>query len=578
MVKPSVKSSWKFLPGLFVLSTLLAFLAVLEPYLYGRIVDSLVGSVANSYSIKTGFAAIIPFLLLWGGIIVVETTGAAFFSYLAWTFSNKMAANTISEWYARVLKLDVDKFRSVRSGEVMKRFDSLWNGLENISNNFLRAYLESILRFTLALSAGLWIDWRLTLVSLIPIPIAIAIGFLKLHTSSNQQHAVNEHWEHINGHASDSFTNINAVKSHVIESSMVKTFIKSLSLTLQKQKVINRTWGMVEGGYGLVYISGRLLIFTFGAWLVLDGSATLGTLIMFLGFANFLFGSVQQIMSSLPHVSKSFVDIDRGMDFWNEVPVIKEKMDALHLKQVKGSISFDHVSFSYKNDRDVLKDISFSIPAGKMFAIVGESGAGKSTLAQMMMRFHDPIKGSIKLDGHDLRDLTLKSLRKNIGFVMQENLLFHDTVLNNIKLAKPSATQEEIVLAAKRAQAHAFISKFKGGYHAVVGERGVKLSGGEKQRIALTRVFLANPPVLVLDEATSALDSKTEHALQLALKEVMKGRTSLVIAHRLSTVMEADCILVMDKGRLVDEGTHEELIKKEGLYKQYWNLQAGGYL
>lgn len=196
----------------------------------------------------------------------------------------------------------------------------------------------------------------------------------------------------------------------------------------------------------------------------------------------------------------------------------------------------------------------------------------------MMLRFEDPKSGSVLIDDRNLQELTLNSLRKNVGFVMQENLLFHDTIFNNIKLAKPGASEKKIIEAAKRAQAHNFISKLPDGYKSMVGERGVKLSGGEKQRIALARVFLEDPPILVLDEATSALDSKTEHQLQQALEEVMKNRTTIVIAHRLSTVMAADNILVMDKGKIVDQGTHEELIKRGGLYKNYWEIQAGGYV
>jgi len=578
MLKPAFKRHWYFWPIFLVFSSLLAVLAVAEPYIYGSIVDSIVEIIGLSLTVEDGFRVILPFLMIWGGLVIFETSFTALYMYISWYFGNWILVDYLQELFSRILRLDVERFKSEKSGEMLRRFDNAWNAMWHVTYNTSKTYLEAITRFCAALIVGLCIDWHLTIVALMPIPLIVVIGALQMRAASKHQHGVNKLWEKITGNVGDAYSNIATVKSFSKETNLVKQFRAMYAQSWTFQRRVNRLWATVEAGYGAIYIIGRLLIFGFGTWFVLQGTTTLGTMIMFLGFANFLFGSVQMIMSTLPNISKSLVELDRTLKDWNEVPDILEKPDAIGLRKVRGKVEFNQVTFGYSKDKKVLKKVSFTIPDGQTYAIVGESGAGKSTLAQMMLRYHDPSKGAISIDGHDIRDLKLKSLRSNVGFVMQENLLFHDSILNNIRLAKPSASMKEVERAARRAQAHDFIKKLPGAYNSIVGERGVKLSGGEKQRIALARVFLEDPPILVLDEATSALDSKTEHALQTALKEAMKGRTTLVIAHRLSTVMDADQIIVMDKGRIVAQGTHEELIKASGLYREYWTIQAGGYV
>jgi len=342
---------------------------------------------------------------------------------------------------------------------------------------------------------------------------------------------------------------------------------------------IDKGWAVVDATQGGVYVGGRLLLFVSGVYLVASGATTIGVVVMFLGLAGRYYGSVQQILAQAPHGLKSMSSLNRLLRLWNSIPVIQEAEKPISMKKVSGDIVFDDVSFTYKQgQKHVLRDISYHIKPGQTIALVGSSGAGKSTLAKMLPRFYDPTEGAILLDGVDMRQISLKDLRRNIGFVMQENLLFHDTIFKNIAFVRPGASKRAVVQAAKRAQVHDFIMSTPQGYGTQVGERGVKLSGGQKQRIALARILLADPPVLVLDEATSALDSKTEHDLQAALLEVFKDRTTIVIAHRLSTVIHADVILVMEKGRIVDMGKHNQLIKKPGLYKEYWQIQAGGYV
>ena len=294
---------------------------------------------------------------------------------------------------------------------------------------------------------------------------------------------------------------------------------------------------------------------------------------------NYLLSPIQYtIGNSLPRFSRGISKLTLYTDLADELNDVAEHENAKALKVVKGDVVFEGVRFSYADQKKAtLRGIDLTIPAGTSCALVGPSGAGKSTLAKLINRTIDPTKGVVRVDDSDVKELKLRSLRQNVGVVTQDTYLFHDTILNNIKFVKPGASEREVIRACKMAEAHKYITKLPKGYKSIVGERGIKLSGGERQRIALARIFLADPPILVLDESTSALDSETENRIQNTLKKVMVGRTTIIIAHRLSTVYLADQILVVEHGKIADRGSHAELIKKGGLYDRLWSMQAGGY-
>jgi ATP-binding cassette, subfamily B, heavy metal transporter len=272
-------------------------------------------------------------------------------------------------------------------------------------------------------------------------------------------------------------------------------------------------------------------------------------------------------------IKQGLVDLETMFALLNEFPEVKDKPGAKPLEVKDAAIRFENVSFAYDANRPILKDISFDVPAGKMVAVVGPSGAGKSTLSRILFRFYDIQSGRVLIDGQDIRDVTQQSVRAAIGVVPQDTVLFNDTIFYNIKYGRPNATEDEITEAAKLAQIDGFIRSLPQGYKSMVGERGLKLSGGEKQRVAIARTILKSPPILILDEATSALDSHTEREIQDALDRVVKNRTTVVIAHRLSTIIHADIILVLDKGQIAERGSHAELIEKNGLYASLWARQ-----
>ena len=579
MVAPMYRPFRRMMLGLVLLSALIALLSVAEPYIYGSIIDSVTDSVARRVDPAAGFAAILPYLGSWVAVVFGVTLLSATHAWLAWYMGNKLNLAANSSMFRKMLTLTVQRFQDERAGAMLNRFISTDEAIWGVNNQAFRSFLQSGLTFVVIVAVGAWLDWRLTATALSVIPVIVAMGFWNLKTASVWQEELGAKWEETNGLVGDAFSNITTVQSEAGEGRVSQGFLRTYLHVLKKQLKLNVQWAVLEAGGGGTFIVGRLLLFFVGIRFVLDGTTSLGTLVMFLGFAGSMYGTVQLIMNELPMATKSLNRLSRAARIWEEVPEVRDAADARPAPALKGDVEFDDLWFAYSDaDKSVLRGLNVRIPAGKTFAVVGESGAGKSTLAKLMVRFADPTKGAIRFDGIDLRDMTLATVRPQVGFVMQENMLFHDTILYNLRFAKPNATRDEVVEAARRAQAHEFISKLKNGYDTVVGERGVKLSGGQKQRIALARVLLADPPILVLDEATSALDSKTEHDLQAALREVMKDRTTIVIAHRLSTVMDADNILVMDRGRVVDQGRHDELITRENLYKKFWEIQAGGYV
>jgi ABC-type multidrug transport system fused ATPase/permease subunit len=320
----------------------------------------------------------------------------------------------------------------------------------------------------------------------------------------------------------------------------------------------------------------RNLIMLMAAFRVLSGQLTLGEMLVILAYVSEIHGPIEEIGGTFAGVQNSLASAERALDVLDTVPEVRDRPGAKVLARLDGAVDFKDVCFAYDPEHPILHRVSFSAEPGDVVAIVGPTGAGKTTLASLLIRFYDPASGRVALDGHDLRDLAVQTLRQNIALVLQEPILFSGPILDNIAYGRPGASVEEVVAAAKAANAHDFIMALPHGYASEVGERGVRLSGGERQRLCIARAFLMDAPVLILDEPTSSIDSRTELVIIEALNRLMVGRTTFIIAHRLSTIRRADQILVLDEGRVIERGTHAELMKRRGLYAELYRIQGDG--
>lgn len=518
--------------------------------------------------------------------------------------------------YAHMQKMSLRFFTDTKTGMLMSRFDNDVIGAQRAVTGTLVTLITSIFQVVTILAIMISLDWRLTLVSLAVIPLFILparrVG-LVLRDLVRKQYELNSEMES----RMNETLNVSGallVKLFGRQSDEVAQFGKQaegLAAIGVRQALVGR-WFFLA--LSLVSAIGVAVVYWGGGLLVLQGAFTIGTIIAFAAYLGQLYSPISSLVNARVDLATSLVSFERVFELMDLPIDIQDRPTAVDLRQVQGNVRFDHVSFSYlgklvedgpdanpfaaapaaANGKDgpggeddsedspapvvptrlwALQDVSFEIAAGRLAALVGPSGAGKTTITYLIPRLYDPTAGSVQIDGHDLRDVTLDSLSRQIGMVTQETYLFHDTIRANLLYARPEATQGEIERAARAANIHDFIARLPKGYDTVVGERGYRLSGGEKQRVAIARVVLKDPRILVLDEATSSLDSESEALIQAALKPLMHGRTSVVIAHRLSTILAADVILVVSDGKIVEQGTHVELLARDGLYARLYRTQ-----
>ncbi|HEB56779.1 MAG TPA: ABC transporter ATP-binding protein/permease, partial [Gammaproteobacteria bacterium] len=401
----------------------------------------------------------------------------------------------------------------------------------------------------------------------------IAFTLLVTNWRMHFRHEMNTLESKANSYAVDGMLNYETVKYFSNEEFELKQYDETLDKWEGAAVKSQASMSMLNFGQGAVIAVGVTLMMIYAAQGVVDGNMTLGDLVLVNTMMLQLFIPLNFLGIIYRALKYALADMDMMLKLLDTEQEIRDKPDAKELVVTDAVVEFDNVSFDYSSDRRILKNVSFTIPHAKKVAVVGPSGAGKSTLARLLFRFYDVDSGRITIDGQDIRDVTQASLRRNIGIVPQDTVLFNHTIEHNIRYARLDATHEEIVQAAKHANIHDFIASLPDGYQTIVGERGLKLSGGEKQRIAIARVILKNPRILVFDEATSSLDSHSEQQILEALKQVAEKHTTLVIAHRLSTIIDADNIVVLRKGEIVEQGTHQQLLAKDGLYAHLWQLQ-----
>lgn len=471
-------------------------------------------------------------------------------------------------------KMPLDFFTSTKTGEVINRVTNDVDSIDGVVSGTLVMILMNFAVIVTTLITIFLLDWRLSLMALAVLPLMVAplwpVG-RKMYEIRKATREKRDEMQSI-GQETLSVSGIVLLKSFNRES-FERDRYHRLGSDLMKYEIklamVGR-WFMAL--ISAMVILGPACIWLYGGWLCIHSGVTVGLVVTFVSLLGRLYTPVASLAGVQIQVMTALAVFERIFDY---LDLEEEKDDSKlpKLNALNGEIIFDHVNFAYPNGRQAIVDVTFRVNPGQMAALVGPSGAGKTTISMLLPRFYVQQKGEISIDGQDVREVGLASLRENIGIVTQETYLFHDTVFNNLIYARPNATKEEVVAACKAANIHEFIETLENKYDTTVGERGYKLSGGERQRLAIARVLLKNPQILILDEATSSLDSENEALIQAALTPLIKGRTSLVIAHRLSTIVQADLILVVEDGRIVETGSHEELIQKDGLYNRLYKTQ-----
>ncbi|HDS2038516.1 TPA: SAV1866 family putative multidrug efflux ABC transporter [Staphylococcus aureus] len=494
--------------------------------------------------------------------------------YLAQWTSNKILYDIRKKLYNHLQALSARFYANNQVGQVISRvINDVEQTKDFILTGLMNIWLDCI-TIIIALSIMFFLDVKLTLAALFIFPfyiltVYVFFGRLRKLTRERSQ-ALAE----VQGFLHERVQGISVVKSFAIEDNEAKNFDKKNTNFLTRALKHTRWNAYSFAAINTVTDIGPIIVIGVGAYLAISGSITVGTLAAFVGYLELLFGPLRRLVASFTTLTQSFASMDRVFQLIDEDYDIKNGVGAQPIEIKQGRIDIDHVSFQYNdNEAPILKDINLSIEKGETVAFVGMSGGGKSTLINLIPRFYDVTSGQILIDGHNMKDFLTGSLRNQIGLVQQDNILFSDTVKENILLGRPTATDEEVVEAAKMANAHDFIMNLPQGYDTEVGERGVKLSGGQKQRLSIARIFLNNPPILILDEATSALDLESESIIQEALDVLSKDRTTLIVAHRLSTITHADKIVVIENGHIVETGTHRELMSKQGAYEHLYSIQ-----
>jgi ATP-binding cassette subfamily B protein len=481
----------------------------------------------------------------------------------------------MSQYFEHVLRLPPAFHGSMHSGRQLK---IMWQGADTLFGvwlSFLRENLATFVALFVLLPLTLLLNWRLgALVMILIVAVAALTWSVFRHTHAAQAR-VEAYQSALAEHAGDALGNIVLVQSFVRLAAEARRLREAMDRLVAAQFPVLNWWALLTVLSGASSTITLIAIFALGTWLHLHDRATVGEIVTFMGLATQLIGRMDQAIS---FVNRLFFHAPRLADFFavlDTPSALIEKAGATALARVQGRVEFDQVGLTYTGDRPAVHDLSFVVEPGQTVALVGHTGAGKSTAVALLQRLRDPDAGAIRIDVADIRDVTLDSLRANIGVVFQESLLFHRSIADNLRVGRPAASEAELLAAARLAEAHDFILRQPAGYNTLVGERGATLSGGERQRLAIARALLKDPPILILDEATSALDAATEVRVQQALRNVMRGRTTFVIAHRLSTVRDADLILVFEGGRIVERGGFFELLARGGVFAHLVATQLG---
>lgn len=544
---------------------------MISPYILGR-------EIIAKYILRADFAGLQSVILIFLGFLILSWITNTVRTYLVGKIGESMLFKIRSDLFNHLQTLSISFFDRSNVGDIVSR---VTNDTDSIGEAFTEGVIHvisDVMSLTLVIGMMFTINVQLTLASMTVIPLLLLTTIIFQSKFREAFRRTREKISQVTSKLEESLSGIREIKAFTKERDFVSDFqrinLENLRANVEAAKIMGAFFPTVQ----VIQAVGSGVVMIYGSILALNGTLgpiedAVGTLVTFLLYVQTFFRPIQELTNFYSIVQSALAAAERIFELLDVQPEIKDSENAIEMPPIKGEIEFENVTFGYDPNYPVIHNISFRIKPKETVALVGPTGAGKSTIVKLLCRFYDPQQGSIKIDGYDIKMFTQKSLRKQMGIILQETLLFSGTVKENIRYGKPDATDEEVINAAKVVGAHDFIMQLPEGYETKVGEKGLRLSMGQRQLIAFARAILKDPAILILDEATSSLDPYTDFLIKEAMKSLLKNRTAIIIAHRLSTVQNVDRILVIDDGRIVEEGTHEELIRKRGLYYHLYHMQ-----
>jgi ATP-binding cassette subfamily B protein len=541
-----------------------AALSFLDPLLFGRVIQLLSNSDTMPRAVMWSQAT--HLLLIWVAVGIAGILATMAIALQSERMAHRNRLNVMGRFYTHVLNLPLSFHGDTHSGRLIKVMIAGSDGMFAIWLSFFRDQFATLLSVLVLLPLTVLLNWKLALTLIVLVIVFSTITTLVIQHTEEGQREVETFNSSLAGTAQDALSNVMVVQSFTRLRAETRMFGDIINQVIQTQFPVLNWWALVNVSTRAASTIAVIALVIIGTFLHLDGEAGVGEIVSFMGFATLLIGRMESAVSFASSLFFRLPSLEDFMAVLEAKSSVPEKPDAGVLVAKKGEVSFDHVAFAYPGGPKILADVTFTAEPGTSVALVGQTGAGKSTAMNLLQRLWDPVEGAVRIDGHDLRDVTLESLRAAIGVVFQDAMLFNRSIRDNLRMGRPGATDDDLERACRLADAHEFIMRQPQGYGTMIGERGTTLSGGQRQRLAIARALLKDPPILILDEATSALDAATEARVSRALKTLMQGRTTFIIAHRLSTVRDADVILVFEGGKIAERGSFDELVARGGRF------------